>query len=352
MTRKVKIGSVTVGGGAPIAIQSMTNTDTKNSSATLLQIEELYRAGCEIVRCSFYDTDCARGFKEITENSPIPVVADIHFDPQCALMAIENGAAKIRINPGNIQNKDQLKSIASALREHSIPVRVGSNSGSISKKWLKELGRGSASLAESAIEQAKIFEDLGVENIVISAKSSNVREMIETYEYISKRSDHPLHIGVTEAGDVMTGAIKNAIGIGSLLMKGIGDTVRVSLTSSPVNEIYAARDILQSVGLRNDGIEFISCPTCARTTIDIEGICAKLKAKYINSRIKLKVAVMGCVVNGPGEAADADLAIMGNKGKGVVFIKGIPQKTKDINEAIADLEFAIEEKIKENGCIK
>lgn len=322
ITKEISIGSVKIGGSSPVAVQSMTNTDTKDAEATLLQINELAEAGCDIIRCAVYDEDCIVPFRTIVRKSPIPVVADIHFDYKLALGAIEVGAAKVRINPGNIGSDEKVKLVADAAKANGIPIRVGANSGSINVDFLKKYGRGAIAIAESALANVSALERFGFDNIVVSAKSSNVCEMIEIYKYISARVSYPLHLGVTEAGDTLAGTVKSSVGIGSLLLDGIGDTIRVSLTTEPIKEVYTAYELLRAVGLYNGGVEIISCPTCARTKYDLEGTVLKLREKFKREKRSLQVAVMGCIVNGPGEASNADIGIAGGKGKVVLFEHG------------------------------
>ncbi|MBP3348478.1 MAG: flavodoxin-dependent (E)-4-hydroxy-3-methylbut-2-enyl-diphosphate synthase [Clostridia bacterium] len=321
-TVEVNIGGVVIGGNNPVAVQSMTNTDTKDAKSTLEQIAALKARGCDIVRCAVYDSDCIEPLKTIVKQAGMPVVADIHFDYRLALKSIEAGVAKVRINPGNIGDDDKIRMVADAAKANGVPIRVGANSGSINADFEKKYGRGAVAIAESALANVTALEKVGFDNIVISAKSSNVKEMLEIYRYISGKTSHPLHLGVTEAGDVLAGTVKSAVGIGALLLEGIGDTVRVSLTADPVKEIDAAYEILRAVGLYDGGVEIISCPTCARTKYDLEGTVARLREKFAGEKRSLTVAVMGCVVNGPGEASHADIGIAGGKGKVVLFEHG------------------------------
>lgn len=322
-TKSVNIGNIAIGGDSPIAIQSMTNTRTEDIEQTVNQIKLLEEAGCDIVRSSVYSMDCAKAIGKIKEKISIPIVADVHFDHKLAIAAVENGADKLRINPGNISKPEYISMVTDCAKMHSIPIRIGVNLGSLNSEIEEQYGRSAQALVASATENVKMLEDRGFYDIVISVKASNVRTMVQSYEILSKQMDYPLHLGVTEAGDVYSGTVKNAIGMGSLLMHGIGDTVRVSLTGDPVNEIYAAKEILRSVGLYEKGIEIISCPTCGRTRFDLEKTVQTVKeaTKHINKH--LKVAIMGCVVNGPGEAKDADIGIAGGgNGNGILFMHG------------------------------
>lgn len=331
ITRKVKVGSVYVGGDSNISIQSMTNTDTRDAKKTLEQIKELYVAGCEIIRCAVPDMKAADSLKEICENSPIPVVADIHFDYKLALKAIENGVSALRINPGNIGTVERIKSVVEAAKARNIPIRIGVNSGSLEKHILERDGKPTAKgLVESALTHVKMLEELDFFDIVISIKSSDVPMMIEAYRLISEKCNYPLHLGVTESGTVFRGTIKSTLGIGTLLAEGIGDTIRVSLTSDPVEEIKVAKEILKSLGLRKGGIEFVSCPTCGRTQINLIKIAEEVEKRLETCKKDIKVAVMGCIVNGPGEAREADIGIAGGNGEGLIFKKGqIVKKVKE-----------------------
>ncbi len=322
-TRTVRIGDKVIGGGNPILIQSMTNTRTDNVEATVSQIEALTKAGCEIIRCAVPDHEAALALKEIRRQISIPLVADIHFDYRLAIAAIENGADKIRINPGNIGSEDRVRSVVSAAAERGIPIRVGVNSGSLEKELVEKYGGVTAEgLVESALAKAGMIEDMGYDNLVISIKSSDVLMCDKAHELIAERTDHPLHVGITEAGGLIAGNIKSAVGLSLILSKGIGDTIRVSLTGDPVEEIRSAKLILRTLGLRKGGIEVVSCPTCGRTQIDLIGLASKVEEMTRDLPLDLKVAVMGCVVNGPGEAKEADLGIAGGKGSGVLIKKG------------------------------
>ena len=325
MTKKVLIGNVEVGGGSSVKIQSMNNTDTRDAKATLAQIRELADNGCDITRVAIPDMAAAESLKEITANSPIPVVADIHFDYRLALAAAENGAAKIRINPGNIGGPENVKLVADKCRERNIPIRVGVNSGSISREILAKYGEVNAdAMTESALGAVKLLEDQDFDDIVISIKSSSPKLTIDTYRILSKSCDYPLHVGVTEAGTVREGAIKSAVGIGALLAEGIGDTIRVSLTGNPVDEVITAKQILKALDLRDGGITFISCPTCGRTQVPLIELAGQIEQKINNLPYNLKVAVMGCVVNGPGEARECDIGLAGGKDEFLLFEKGEP----------------------------
>ena len=313
-TKQVKIGNVTIGGGAPIAIQSMTNTKTWDVKATVEQIHRLEEAGCEIIRSTANTEEAAKAFKEIKKEISIPLVADIHFDHKLAILAMENGADKIRINPGNIGGAENIKAVVSCAKERNIPIRVGVNSGSLEKELVEKYGGVTAEgLVESALDKAKLIEDLGYDNLVISIKSSDVVMCAKAHELIAKETLHPLHVGITEAGTILSGNIKSAMGLGIILYQGIGDTIRVSLTGDPLEEIKSAKAILRNLGLRKEGITVISCPTCGRTEIDLVGLANSVENLVCGYDLPIKVAVMGCVVNGPGEAKEADLGIAGGK---------------------------------------
>ena len=323
MTKTVKIGNRIIGGGNPILIQSMTNTKTEDVRATVAQIQALTAAGCDIIRCAVPTQEAASALKEIKKQITIPLVADIHFDYKLAIAAIENGADKIRINPGNIGSDDRVKAVADICREKQIPIRIGVNSGSLEKHILAKYGAPTPeAMVESAMYHAALLEKFDFNDIVISIKSSNVPTMIAAYEMAAQRCDYPLHLGVTEAGTERMGIIKSAAGIGSLLCHGIGDTIRVSLTDDPVKEVFAAMDILKAIGLKNDSPYLIACPTCGRTRIDLVGLAKQVEEKLRDVHKPIKVAVMGCVVNGPGEAREADIGIAGGDGEGLLFKKG------------------------------
>ena len=323
-TKQIKVGNVLIGGGAPIVIQSMTNTDTRDAKATLKQINELYNAGCQIARCAVPDMTAAHALGEICEKSPIPVVADIHFDYRLALESIAAGVQKVRINPGNIGSDDRVKAVVDAARAKNIPIRIGVNSGSVEKEILAKYGSPTPeALVESALYHASLLEKFDFTDICLSMKSSSVPYTMKAYQLASEKTDYPLHLGVTEAGTEYMGTIKSAAGIGGLLALGIGDTIRISLTDDPVKEIYAAKAILKAVGLHEDGVQVVSCPTCGRTRIDLIEIAKEVEQKVAGIKgKKLKVAVMGCAVNGPGEAREADLGIAGGDGVGLIFKKG------------------------------
>lgn len=323
LKREVSIGNVTIGGNNPVTLQSMTNTDTRNAEATAAQILRLEEAGCEIIRCAVPDMEAAEALKKIKQQIHIPLVADIHFDYRLALESIKSGVDKLRINPGNIGSREKIKAVADAARYNNVPIRIGVNGGSLEKDILKKYGAPTAeALVESAMRHVEILDDFNFENIVVSIKVSDVRRMIEAYKQFDSISDIPLHVGLTEAGTLKTGIIKSAMGIGALLAEGIGDTIRVSLTADPIEEIYAAREILKNLGLKKCGIQFVSCPTCGRTKIDLIKIASEVEQKLSHVDKPIKVAVMGCAVNGPGEAKDADIGIAGGDGKCLIFKGG------------------------------
>ncbi len=322
-SKEIKIGDVTIGGDYPIAIQSMTNTKTQDVDATVEQIHRLERAGCDIVRCTVPDMEAAGAIAKIKRRIGIPLVADIHFDYRLAVAAIENGADKIRINPGNIGPEENLRAVVDAAREHNIPIRVGVNSGSLEKNLLDRYGGVTAeALMKSALDNVRLIEEMGYDNLVISIKSSDVMMCVEAHELIAERTEYPLHVGITEAGTVYSGNIKSAVGLGLILSQGIGDTVRVSLTGDPVEEVRSARLILRTLGLRRGGVEVVSCPTCGRTSIGLIDLANRVEAMATEFPLDIKVAVMGCVVNGPGEAAEADLAVCGGDGEGLLMKHG------------------------------
>ncbi|MCD8124889.1 MAG: flavodoxin-dependent (E)-4-hydroxy-3-methylbut-2-enyl-diphosphate synthase [Lachnospiraceae bacterium] len=322
-TREVRIGDVVIGGENPIRIQSMTNTKTEDVAATVHQIRELEAAGCEIIRSTVPTPEAAEAFTEIKKQIHIPLVADVHFDYRLAIAAIEHGADKIRINPGNIGSRERVRAVVDCARERNIPIRVGVNSGSLEKDILRKYGGVTAEgLVESALDKVALIEDMGYDNLVISIKSSNVKMCIRAHELIADRTEHPLHVGITEAGTVVSGTIKSAVGLGAILHQGIGDTIRVSLTGDPVQEVVTAAKILQALELRQGGIEVVSCPTCGRTSIDLIGLANQVEALAAGYDLPIRVAVMGCVVNGPGEAREADIGIAGGKGEGLLIKKG------------------------------
>ncbi|MEN6339717.1 MAG: flavodoxin-dependent (E)-4-hydroxy-3-methylbut-2-enyl-diphosphate synthase [Clostridiaceae bacterium] len=322
-TLQISVGGVLVGGGAPVTVQSMTNTDTADAAATAAQINALTAAGCEIARSSVYNMACAKALSDIKSKISIPLVADIHFDYRLAIAAIENGADKLRFNPGNIGGEDRVRSLVACAKEHRVPIRIGVNAGSLEAE-LKQKHAGNTVLAmvESALKHVQILEREGFTDIVLSLKASDVRTTVEAYREISRVVDYPLHVGITETGDVQSGIIKSAAGIGALLLEGIGDTIRVSLTDDPVREVEAGLKILRAVGLRKDDIELVSCPTCGRTRVDVMKMVELVNGRLPHNQGYLKVAVMGCAVNGPGEASDADIGVAFGNGNGVLFVKG------------------------------
>lgn len=323
MTKTVQIGNRVIGGGNPILIQSMTNTKTENVEATAAQINQLAAAGCDIIRCAVPTMEAAKALKEIKKQVQIPVVADIHFDYRLALKAIEQGIDALRINPGNIGDEERVKAVVEAAKIRNIPIRIGVNAGSLDKKLLAKYGKVTAeALVESALEHIRILEKLNFYDIKISLKAHDVPLTLDAYRLMSETVDYPLHLGITEAGTVNTGIIKSAVGIGALLAEGIGDTFRISLTGDPVNEVKVANEILKALGLKEYGPTLISCPTCGRCNIDLPSIAEKVEQRLSGITKPIKVAVMGCVVNGPGEARDADIGIAGGKGEGLVFRKG------------------------------
>lgn len=322
-TKVIHIGNKVIGGGNPILIQSMTNTKTENAEATVRQIKQLETAGCDIIRVAVPTMEAAEAIAEIKKQITIPLVADIHFDYRLAIAAMEYGADKIRINPGNIGDMEKVKVVVDMAKKKNIPIRVGVNSGSLEKHILEKYGRVTAEgIVESALDKVKIIEDLGYDNLVISIKSSDVLMCVKAHEIIANKTKYPLHVGITEAGTVTSGNIKSAIGLGLILHQGIGDTIRVSLTGDPVEEIASAKLILKTLGLRKGGISVVSCPTCGRTQIDLIGLAGKVEKMVANYDLDIKVAVMGCVVNGPGEAKEADIGIAGGIGEGLLIKKG------------------------------
>ena len=323
LTREVSVGNVKLGAGHPVRIQSMCNTHTEDVGATVEQILRLEKAGCEIIRCAIPNIEAAQAIPEIKKQIHIPMVADIHFDYRLALAAIENGVDKIRINPGNIGSEDRVRAVVMAAKERNIPIRVGVNSGSLEKELVEKYkGVTAEGLVESALDKVHMIENMGYDNLVISIKSSDVLMCVKAHELIASQTDHPLHVGITEAGTITAGNIKSAIGLGLILSQGIGDTIRVSLTGDPVEEVKSAKLILKTLGLRKDGVEIVSCPTCGRTRIDLIGLANKVETMVEDIPLDLKVAVMGCVVNGPGEAKEADIGIAGGKGEGLLIKKG------------------------------
>ena len=328
MTRQILVGNVPIGGGAPVSIQSMLNTKTTDVAGSLHQLEQLKAAGCQIARLAVPNQEAAKGFKEIAAQSPLPLVADIHFDYKLAILAVEGGAAKIRINPGNIGGEDRVQAVVEVCKEKHIPIRIGVNGGSLDKKLLEKYGHPTAkALVESAFSHLALLEKYGFYDTCVSMKSSTVPTMVEACRLFRAQCDYPLHIGVTETGPEQMGMIKSAVGIGALLLGGIGDTLRVSLTADPVHEVIAAKQILKAAGLRPGGVNIISCPTCGRTNIDLIGLVNQVDEALQNCEKDITVAVMGCVVNGPGEAREADVGIAGGDGCGALFVKG-EQKEK------------------------
>lgn len=329
--KEIQIGNVWIGGSHPIAIQSMTNTKTEDVEATVKQILKLEAAGCEIIRCAAPTMEAAKALAEIKKQIHIPLVADIHFDYRLAIAAMENGADKVRINPGNIGSAEKIKAVVDVARERNIPLRVGVNSGSLEKHLIEKYGGVTAEgLVESALHQAELIEDMGYDNLVISIKSSDVMMCVKAHELIAEKTKYPLHVGITESGTVTSGNIKSAIGLSLILGQCIGDTIRVSLTADPVEEIASAKQILKTLGLRKGGIEVVSCPTCGRTRIDLIGLAGQVEEMVKNYPLDIKVAVMGCVVNGPGEAREADLGIAGGIGEGLIIKKGeVLRKVKE-----------------------
>lgn len=321
-TRKLRCGDIFIGGDSPICIQSMTNTDTRNIAETVSQIKRLQEAGCEIIRIAIPDNEAAEAVKKIKKDISIPLVADIHFDYRLALKCIDNGVDKLRINPGNIGDIDRVKQVVSKAKERDIPIRIGVNSGSLEKNLLEKYGVTSKALVESAMNHVKILEGLDYDKIIISLKASDIMLTFDAYKLLSEKVDYPLHIGITEAGTIWRGTIKSAIGIGTLLINGIGDTLRVSLTGDPIEEVKVGREILQSLGIRRFGINYISCPTCGRCQIDLEKLTNKLEKELSHVDSKITIAVMGCAVNGPGEAREADIGIAGGKNSALLFKKG------------------------------
>lgn len=338
ITKKVQIGNVVVGGGSPIKIQSMTNTKTEDVKATVAQIKKLEAAGCDIIRCAVPTMEAAQALKEIKKEISIPLVADIHFDYKLAIAAMENGADKIRINPGNIGSKERVKAVVAVAKERNIPIRVGVNSGSLEKELIEKYhGVTAEGIVESALDKVKWIEDMGYDNLVISIKSSDVLMCVKAHELISKQTDYPLHVGITESGTLISGNIKSSIGLGLILSQGIGDTIRVSLTGDPLEEIKSAKIILRTLGLRKGGIEVVSCPTCGRTKIDLISLANQVENMVADIPLDLKVAVMGCVVNGPGEAKEADIGIAGGVGEGLLIKHGEIYKKVPENELLGAL---------------
>ena len=344
-TRQIQIGNVKIGGGAPCSVQSMTSTDTRDVAATLAQIGRLAEAGCELVRCAVLDMDAARALGQVKQRSPIPVIADIHFDDTLALTVLEGGIDGLRLNPGNIGERWKVEDVVKAARERLVPIRIGVNAGSLEKELLQKHGHPTAAaMVESALGHVRILEEIGYDQIKISLKASDVLKTVEAYRLLSDAVDYPLHIGITEAGTVFSGTIKSSVGLGILLADGIGDTMRVSLTSDPVDEIRVGFEILKCLGLRSHGINFVSCPTCGRCQINLIGVAEEVEKRLRGIDSPLTVAVMGCVVNGPGEAREADVGIAGGKGEGLLFRNGeIVRKVRE--DEMADALVAEVEKM-------
>lgn len=342
-TKEVYIGNRVIGGGNPILIQSMTNTKTEDVEATVAQIEKLTKAGCDIIRCAVPTMEAAKALSEIKKQVTIPVVADIHFDYKLAIAAMENGADKIRINPGNIGSVERVKAVVDVAKERNIPIRVGVNSGSLEKNLVEKYhGVTAEGIVESALDKVQIIEDMGYDNLVVSIKSSDVMMCVKAHELIAEKTNHPLHVGITEAGTIISGNIKSSIGLGLILSQGIGDTIRVSLTGDPVEEIKSAKLILRTLGLRKGGIEVVSCPTCGRTQIDLIGLANQVETMVSEFPLDIKVAVMGCVVNGPGEAKEADLGVAGGIGEGLIIKKGEVYKKVPEAELLSALRYELE----------
>lgn len=342
-TKTVKIGDKIIGGGNPILIQSMTNTKTEDVNATVTQILQLEKAGCDIIRSTANNEEAAKAFSKIKESIHIPIVADIHFDYRLAILAMEHGADKIRINPGNIGGAENIKKVVDTAKKYHVPIRVGVNSGSLEKNLIEKYGGVTAEgIVESALDKVRMLEEQDFDDIVISIKSSDVMMCIKAHELIASQTNHPLHVGITEAGTITRGNIKSAVGLGVILYQGIGDTIRVSLTGDPVNEIVSAKLILKTLGLRTGGIEVVSCPTCGRTSIDLIGLANKVENLAVDYEdLNIKVAVMGCVVNGPGEAREADIGIAGGNGEGLLIKHGEVVKKVPENELLNVLEYEL-----------
>ncbi|WP_302307882.1 flavodoxin-dependent (E)-4-hydroxy-3-methylbut-2-enyl-diphosphate synthase [Roseburia hominis] len=342
MTKVVKIGDRVIGGGNPILIQSMTNTKTEDVAATVAQIQTLTAAGCDIIRCAVPTMEAAEALTEIKKQVSIPVVADIHFDYRLALAAIEHGADKIRINPGNIGSTERVRAVVDAAKERGIPIRVGVNSGSLEKDLVEKYhGVTAEGIVESALDKVHLIEDMGCDNLVISIKSSDVMMCVKAHELIATQTDHPLHVGITESGTIISGNIKSSIGLGLILHQGIGDTIRVSLTGDPLEEIKSAKLILRTLGLRKGGVEVVSCPTCGRTRIDLIGLANQVENMVADIPLDIKVAVMGCVVNGPGEAKEADIGIAGGIGEGLLIKNGEVYKKVPEGELLEALRYEL-----------
>ena len=342
-TKVIHIGDRVIGGGNPVLIQSMTNTPTENVEATVAQILRLEQAGCEIIRCTVPTLEAAKALAEIKKQIHIPLVADIHFDYKMAIAAMENGADKIRINPGNIGSVDKVKAVADVAKERNIPIRIGVNSGSLEKHLVEKYhGVTAEGIVESALDKVKLIEDLGYDNLVVSIKSSDVLMCVKAHEILSKQINYPLHVGITESGTVWSGNIKSSVGLGMILGQGIGDTIRVSLTGDPVEEIKTAKLVLRTLGLRKGGIEVVSCPTCGRTKIDLIGLANQVETLVAGYPLDIKVAVMGCVVNGPGEAKEADIGIAGGIGEGLLIKKGEIIRKIPESELLSTLKYELD----------
>jgi (E)-4-hydroxy-3-methylbut-2-enyl-diphosphate synthase len=336
-TRVIQVGNIKIGGGNPISIQSMCNTDTRNSIATIKQILDLEKAGCEIIRVAVPDMTAAKAIKDIKKNIHIPLVADIHFDYQLALESIKNGVDKVRINPGNIGSDENVKKVVDVCKDKKIPIRIGINTGSLEKEAEAKYGRTAQAMVESALKHIQILEKLNFHDIVISLKASDIQRTVEAYRLLSQKVDYPLHLGITEAGTLNTGTIKSSVGLGIMLFEGLGDTIRVSLTGDPLEEVRVGWEILKSLKLRSRGVNFISCPTCGRTEIDLIGLANKVEKALIGVDKPITVAVMGCVVNGPGEAKEADIGVAGGHHQGVIFKKGVILKTVPEEKILEEL---------------
>ena len=342
-TREVHIGDSVIGGDNPILIQSMTNTKTEDVTATVDQINRLKKAGCDIIRCAVPTMEAAKALSQIKKQIDIPLVADIHFDYRLAIAAMENGADKIRINPGNIGSVDRVKAVINVAKERNIPIRVGVNSGSLEKNLVEKYnGVTAQGIVESALDKVKLIEDMGYDNLVISITSSDVLMCVKAHELIAKQTDHPLHVGITESGTIISGNIKSSIGLGLILSQGIGDTIRVSLTGDPLEEIKSAKLILRTLGLRKGGIEIVSCPTCGRTQIDLIGLANKVENLVTEYPLDIKVAVMGCIVNGPGEAKEADIGVAGGIGEGLIIKHGEVYKKVPEEELLPALKYELD----------
>jgi (E)-4-hydroxy-3-methylbut-2-enyl-diphosphate synthase len=348
VTKQIQIGSVAIGGGAPVSVQSMCNTDTRDREATLDQIRKLAAAGCEIIRCAVLDMEAAEALGAIKAQSPIPVVADIHFDYKLALKVLEGGIDGLRLNPGNIGERWKVAEVVQAAKERLVPIRIGVNAGSLERELLVKYGHPTAAaMAESAMGHIRILEELGYDQIKVSLKASDVMKTVEAYRLLSAQVDYPLHIGITEAGTVFSGTIKSSVGLGILLANGIGDTMRVSLTGDPVDEVRVGFEILKALGLRQRGVNFVSCPTCGRCQIDLIGVANEVERRLQSIEVPLTVAVMGCVVNGPGEAREADVGIAGGRGEGLLFRHGEVVRKVPENEMADALLALVEEMVKE-----